>query len=382
MSLTRIYWLALAGVLALNVYSQDPEYDDPAIRRILPRDTSALGIDGPYVFFYPDVLVSKSIERVDGKLTIRIDTLSYNQRRLQITRDTPQAQQFALRMHLRERPHPTEVPAADSIFVISDIEGNFDALQQLLLAGGVVDSLYNWRFGTGHLVVLGDVFDRGLEVTQCLWLLYRLEHEAPQGHVHVVVGNHEALNFIGFVDYVRNKYRLVSYALSTNVRTLFSEHTVLGEWLRHKNMTLKIGPYLFAHGGLSPLMVDRDLSLKKINRIGRRNYDALELSGDRSLVFGSQGPMWYRGYFQSRPSKYEQAKQTDIDRILHYYQAQRVVVGHTVVDSIAPLFDNKVLPVDVNHRHRLKNGLPTEGLLIRGDALFRIYTNGRRLRLL
>src|SRR5512134_3111465 len=83
-------------------------------------------------------------------------------------------------------------PARDSwdgvarILAVSDIHGEYDALVGFLLRAGVIDEAGHWSWGSGHLVVLGDVFDRGTRVTECLWLVYRLEQEAQQagGRVH------------------------------------------------------------------------------------------------------------------------------------------------------------------------------------------------------
>ena len=36
---------------------------------------------------------------------------------------------------------------------------------------GIIDKNLNWKFGKGHLVVLGDIFDRGSMVTEVLWHL-------------------------------------------------------------------------------------------------------------------------------------------------------------------------------------------------------------------
>jgi len=49
------------------------------------------------------------------------------------------------------------------------------------------------------LVLVGDCVDRGQEVTQVLWLIYKLEIAAKNkgGSVHFVLGNHEIMNFQG-----------------------------------------------------------------------------------------------------------------------------------------------------------------------------------------
>ncbi len=45
----------------------------------------------------------------------------------------------------------------------------------------------------------GDMFDRGDQVTECLWLVYALEEtaKAAGGYVHFILGNHELMNLQG-----------------------------------------------------------------------------------------------------------------------------------------------------------------------------------------
>lgn len=99
---------------------------------------------------------------------------------------------------------------------LSDIEGNFGAFKALLCAGGVIDKQFNWTYGDGHLVLTGDFFDRGLNVTECLWLVYKLEREAETfgGKVHFILGDHEVMNMNGDHRYVRNKYFEIPKLLS------------------------------------------------------------------------------------------------------------------------------------------------------------------------
>ncbi|MDR3219897.1 MAG: hypothetical protein LBU22_13160 [Dysgonamonadaceae bacterium] len=74
----------------------------------------------------------------------------------------------------------SEYDLYSDILVISDIEGNWHSFKKLLQNGKVMDENFNWIFGKGHLVLLGDFMDRGLNVTQILWLIYKLEDEAEK----------------------------------------------------------------------------------------------------------------------------------------------------------------------------------------------------------
>src|SRR4030042_2103505 len=68
----------------------------------------------------------------------------------------------------------------DSIGVISDVHGDYNSYLNLLKGTGIIDNDLNWKFGKGHLVVLGDIFDRGDMVTETLWHLFCLEKQAAK----------------------------------------------------------------------------------------------------------------------------------------------------------------------------------------------------------
>ena len=85
-------------------------------------------------------------------------------------------------MKLRPPAEPTAdvvtVAAEQPIFIVADTHGEFEILAEMLQKHGVLDETLRWKFGRGHLVVLGDVFDRGPHQTEILWLLYELEAQA------------------------------------------------------------------------------------------------------------------------------------------------------------------------------------------------------------
>ena len=85
----------------------------------------------------------------------------------------------------------------DSLYVLGDVHGEYDRLVQLLRNANIIDANLDWIATTKHLVILGDIFDRGHHVTKILWLLYQLDRQAELagGRVHVVLGNHEIMTF-------------------------------------------------------------------------------------------------------------------------------------------------------------------------------------------
>lgn len=143
------------------------------------RDFSGINLDGPHIAYRGDKAIVRFMEKVDTFLIARRDSVSTDVLGEQWWNCQPVAApafQFKVQDSLPNSHSKYELP--DKILVVSDLEGNFDALSNLLWKNGVMNDRYAWTFRQGHVVVLGDLMDRGLEVTQCLWLLYRLEAEA------------------------------------------------------------------------------------------------------------------------------------------------------------------------------------------------------------
>lgn len=238
---------------------------------------------------------------------------------------------------------------------ISDIHGEYDALVDFLERAGVVDSTGRWSWGDGHLVVVGDVVDRGAGVTECLWFLHRLEQEAELagGHVHLTLGNHEMMVMRDDLRYVNEKYTNgIVRSVGVRYQDLYGPEMELGRWLRSKPFVLKLNDVVFVHGGIAPQVVARGLGIDTLNAIGRANLDmssvAFTFSDLPSLVLGSSGPLWYRGYLTARAGLYPAATPEEFDAVLEFYGAGAIVVGHTDIGQVMRLREGRLLAIDVS----------------------------------
>lgn len=257
-----------------------------------------------------------------------------------------------------------------TVLVISDIEGSFKAFLKFLIRNKVIDRHLRWIFKDGHLVIVGDCFDRGEQVVECLWLIYSLEEKARRhgGYVHFILGNHEIMNMNGDWRYVHPKYAQSSRVPFT---AIYSGNNELWHWLCTKNIVEVIGDVLFVHGGISNDLLKLNLSVKEINNLARPWYNnARNEFADPvlKLIYNSEkSPFWYRGYYQ------QEVTEEQIDDTLKFFGVNTIVTGHTMMDRVTPYFNGKVINVDTDHASG-----NSEALLINGNSLYRINRKGKK----
>ena len=342
------------------------------------------GIDGPYIIDNNLYRIT-SDNKFESTIIRRRDSLF-----VKVDNDDNDKFSFQLKDSIKLENETYNLP--DKIIVISDIEGNFDAFSSFLLNNKVIDNNYNWIFGNGHLLLNGDFVDRGKNVTQVLWLIYKIENQADKqgGKVHYILGNHEIMNFQGNANYNKKKYKRVAQLISKNdsitvaTKFMYSDKTELGKWLRSKNVIEKIGNYLFVHAGISPEILKYSVSISDINRIARDNwdknlYDEEENNKVENFITGKKGIYWYRGLAQDY-KYYEKIKETELNKVLKYYQADKIIFGHTVVEDITKEFKGKTINIDVKHGEEKKSE-KTKGLLIENGIEYKIDGKGTKTKL-
>lgn len=279
---------------------------------------------------------------------------------------------------LTGKPFPADAaifPPAAKIAAVSDVHGHLDDLLTLLKAQGVVNGKLHWAFGRGHLVIAGDVVDRGDQVAQALWFIRALEGEALRagGRVHLLLGNHEAMVMGGDLRYTAPLY-VDAPAGMPSVVDRFGPEDELGRWIRSKPALIRIGSILFVHGGLSPDLAARGLSVDRINTDLRTHLGARGGGSDEvGFLLGPEGPLWFRGYFEDQEGALSDAQ---VASVLRTFKAKAVVVGHTTVDQVEALHGGRVYAIDAG----LKLGRGELWLWEKGKA-WRGLKDGTRVEL-
>ncbi len=254
------------------------------------------------------------------------------------------------------------------IAALSDVHGQYDLFIKILRNNGIIDAQNQWAYGDGHFVIVGDIFDRGDKVQECLWFVYQLEQQAAAagGKVHYLLGNHEVMVLTGDLRYIHDKYRQTEQLFQMPYWQIFGPESELGKWLRTKPVTLRINDVQFVHGGLAPSLAASKFSVEAINRIFTDQIidavpeDSIYNDPKIKLLDGSQGPIWYRGYFKDA-----NFTESQLDMVLNYYEVKRVVVGHTSQEEVKSLFNDKVIVVDSS----IKLGESGEILFLEKDQL-------------
>jgi len=257
------------------------------------------------------------------------------------------------------------IDGVDSVYIFGDVHGEFDRVVRLLGNAGLIDEELVWSGGDRHLVFLGDLFDRGDDVTRVLWFLYGLERQAAEagGAVHVLLGNHEVMVMSGDLRYVGGKETMLARAHRVDYSTMFDpKGSVLGRWLASKPGLVRIDDLLLAHGGMSPRYVNFTLEQYEDSLAAFMGEDLFVhwndteyLSGfsettdlDSAAVarrydffFSTQSVQWYRALI------YSDTLSDFLDTVLANFEVNTHVVGHTPVPTIGERYDGRLIATDL-----------------------------------
>ena len=135
--------------------------------------------DGPYLFYENGKLKILEVTK-DNALNIREESGLPAGLKLDVYSDDNQLlfQVPINKIENFERPAWEDRTEYAKTFAVSDLHGRFDLFAAILKTGEVINDKYEWIYGSNHLVIDGDIFDRGADVLPILWLIYKLEFEA------------------------------------------------------------------------------------------------------------------------------------------------------------------------------------------------------------
>ncbi len=345
--------------------------------RIIPKDNISY-IDGPYVFNKNEKLRIININQHDEI----IETIVNNIDSLIVKIPNQNPDHFHVKLKQNINTTPSSYQKTNKIFAVSDIEGNYYSFVNLLIGNKITDEKLNWIYGTAHLVLNGDFVDRGEYATQVLWLIYKLEQEASAagGHVHFILGNHEAMNLEGNYKYVKEKHQRLAMNLEITKEDFFNDNNELGRWMRSKNVIERIGDVLFTHGGISKEFLKERLELEEINKIAQSNYgkrfdnDTLTTA---NLLFGRYGPLWYRGLVTDY-RYYPKASLEKVNSFLEFYSSEKIVIGHTIIDDISTDYNDKVIRIDLYHPENKNSDVESKALLIENGIFYKVNIKGEK----
>lgn len=352
-----------------------------AFAQVVDPELHRLTSDGPYIIHQADGMTR--VISVDATGNI-IDTVGVAPKSFTVTsHDGLYSFDVTLRDHARQ---DWQLPKTRRTFILSDPHGRLDCLVSILQAGGVIDGNLDWAFGCDRLVLIGDVMDRGDDVTQIFWLLYKLEAQAADagGSVSMVYGNHECMVMAGDLRYCREKYKVLADAVGLTVPQLYGPDSEIGRWLGNLNTIMKVGNDLFVHAGLSRDFYELGLEIPQVNSLCSEglfmtSQERHSHSETLYFMFRTSGPVWYRGFFFSDKKYGGKMDSSTLDLILHRYDADRVFVGHSIFRNIRKFFGKRVVAVDVDAKLNRDSGR-SRAVLIDGNDEFLIFDSGKRKR--
>ncbi len=272
-------------------------------------------------------------------------------------------------------PLPSRYPAAPRLVAIGDVHGDLDATRRALRLAGAIDANDRWIGGDLVVVQAGDVLDRGDDEQAILDLLHRLAGEAAAagGALHMLLGNHEAMNALGDFRYVTSG-GFTDFAdvpgLPVDAPALaqlppeqrpraaaFAPGSVYARRLAASNAVIQVGDTVFVHGGVLPAWAKYG-----IERMNTELRCWLAGHGAPPAVLATQdNPLWSRDYSQP-PERCE-----ELAAALAILGAARMVVAHTPQPAgISAACDQRVWRIDTGMAAHY--GGPTQVLEIREES--------------
>lgn len=334
--------------------------------------------DGPYIYWESEEQIVLTYYEKNQNLTRLIEKTIYVGDKDTIIKGI-ESDKNTYHIKHKYNPNTYKLTTEGDIFAIGDIHGRYDALINLLTNNKIIDANKKWNFGKGHLIFLGDLFDRGNAVTETLWFLHELKFNAQEfgGDVHVLLGNHEIMALTGDHRYLNDKYYYFTHFTYTNYFQLYGKNTVIGRWLRNQNIIMQINDYLFLHAGISPEFDSKNYTYDALNSRFQNylNFSFPLISNSMEEdILSTSGPLWYRGYSNIQ-NKEAVVPQQFVNTYLGSRKLKKMILGHNIQPAISTSYEGKVVSIDIFIN---ESGDSAQGLMIIGDKIFKCFSDGTK----
>jgi hypothetical protein len=257
---------------------------------------------------------------------------------------------------------------AGKVAVIADLHGDEGRLVDSLVLAGATDENLNWVMPSGSLVAMtGDFVDRGPQSLEIYGTLEKLQRaaRAKGSELRLHLGNHEVMQMQHDFRYVNSDELRTEGGEKSRVRD-FSRYGKYGKFVRTFEVMSRSpdGQTLFMHTGYNPTVPGHTFENLKAKGDEAKANDDWE-----SFVWRGDGPVWYRGLYDSC----HQVKQ-----LLKEAKANRLVVGHTVQDNARDYCGGRLIAMDVGMSHWMSGHDPAVLVMENGEAKIRT-PKGERL---
>ncbi len=240
------------------------------------------------------------------------------------------------------------------IVAIGDLHGDYKATLISLRKARVIDNKKNWIAGETIIVQLGDQLDRGGRFDtstdedsefKIINLFEKLHKQAKKngGAVYSLLGNHELMNVLGDFSYT-SKMGIKHFGSKELRLEYFRPGGKMAiKMANTRNVILRIGDWVFVHGGITPRLAKK-YKMIEINNLMRRYLLGDEIleqdTSFRELFLNNGSLLWTRRYSEDKPDC------KNLIKSLEYLGAKRLVVGHTPQNDINCKCKNSVWRID------------------------------------
>jgi len=348
-----------------------------------PQDS--LSADGPYILYNSDSVRKIEVD-VRGNISIRQFSSLPEGFTFTVT-DHRGKYPFEVTLRQFSRAEWLQPDTPGKTFVMSDPHGKLDCVIDLLQGNQVIDNDLHWAYGYNRLVVIGDIADRGKDVTAIYWFFYKLQQEAADqgGSVVMLLGNHEPMEFAGDMRYAEDKYKILPKMLGMEYTDMIGPDSELGRWIATWNTISILGQDLYVHAGLGQDFYDLNIPIPEVNSqissaLFMPNKDRKAISDTLDFLYGSYGPLWYRGLVLKGVNRKPVSSDT-LDLILARYGVRHIIVGHTIFRNVKTFYGGRVIDVNVDNAVNKRKGR-TRALLIENGVYYSVTGTQKKKRIL